>query len=55
MAKRRKPSKKFDAKKEVRAIARERIGTVKPTAPMESRQRRRPKHRKPIPVEEEGA
>lgn len=39
----------FDANKEVRAIARERVGTVKPAKPIEPKeQRRKPKHKKPI-------
>jgi len=48
--KRRKP--RFDARKEVRAIARERVGTVKPARPIEPKSRRKkPKHPKP-PVED---
>ena len=43
---RRKPGK-FDANKEVRAIARERVGTVKPVKPIEPKSRRgKPKHKK---------
>ncbi len=45
---------RFDRKKEVKAIARERVGTVKPSHPIEPKDRRRkPKHKKPIPLEEE--
>ena len=44
--KRRRP--RFDAKKEVRAIARERVGTVKPARAIVPRTlRKKPKHRKP--------
>jgi hypothetical protein len=45
--------RKFDQKKEVRAIARERVGTVpssKVIAPKTSR--KRPKHKKPIETED---
>ncbi|MBZ5605711.1 MAG: hypothetical protein LAO79_25710 [Acidobacteriia bacterium] len=43
---------KFDQKKEVRAIARERVGTVKPSRPIVPKaQRKKPKHKKP-PAEE---
>ena len=39
----------FDQKKEVRAIARERVGTVKPTRPIEPKDsRKKPKHTKPL-------
>jgi hypothetical protein len=38
----------FDQEKEVRAIARERIGTVKPSRPILPKdQRKKPKHKKP--------
>ena len=40
--------KKFDAKKEVRAIARERIGTVKSSKVIASKIDRPPKHKKPV-------
>jgi hypothetical protein len=44
--KRRKPE--FNQKKEVRAIARERIGAVKPSRVVQPKTRRKkPKHRKP--------
>jgi hypothetical protein len=43
---------KFDQNKEVRAIARERVGTVKPSQPILPKNvRKRPKHKKP-PAEE---
>ena len=49
--KRRK--KKFDQKKEVRAIARERVGTVKPARVIVPKnQRKKPKHKKVIGGEE---
>jgi hypothetical protein len=43
MAKRRK--KAFDAQKEVRAIARERVGAVKPAFPITPKSDRKPKHK----------
>jgi hypothetical protein len=44
--KRRKPQ--FDQKKEVRAIARERVGTVKPSFEIVPKdKRKKPKHKKP--------
>jgi hypothetical protein len=40
---------KFDQKKEVRAIARERIGAVKPSqAILPKTRRKKPKHKRPI-------
>jgi hypothetical protein len=43
---------KFDQKKEVRAIARERIGTVKPShAILPKTSRKKPKHK--VPIEEQ--
>ena len=53
-AKRKKPPKtgtkiKFDQHTEVRAIARERIGAVKPAqAILPKTDRKKPKHKKPI-------
>jgi hypothetical protein len=45
--------KKFDGRKEVRAIARERVGTVKPSKVIVPKQERsEPKH-KILPIEEE--
>ena len=43
--------KAFDAKREVRAIARERIGAVPAARPIEPKPSRKPKHKKP-PQEE---
>jgi len=43
--------KRFDAKKEVRAIARERVGTVPSTKVIVSKAKKPPKHKKP-PVED---
>ncbi len=44
----------FDQKKEVRKLARERIGTVKPVQPIEPKEKRRkPKHKKPVGFEGE--
>lgn len=45
---RRKP-RKFDASKEIRAIARERVGTVKPSKTIQPKDRRAPKHKKAEP------
>lgn len=59
---RRKPSKKasgkitgrFDQGKEVRAIARERVGTVKPGLVIEDKkERKKPKHKLPAGAEPE--
>ena len=49
------PKKKvFDQGKEVRKLARERVGKVKPARPIEPKEdRRRPRHRKPITEETE--
>ena len=45
--KRKKPV--FDQQKEVRAIARERVGPVKASRPIVPKQdRKKPKHKKPI-------
>jgi len=41
-------SKGFDQKKDVRAIARERVGTVKPSRPiLPPTLRKKPKHKRP--------
>jgi hypothetical protein len=45
--------RKFDARKEVRAIARERVGKVKPGQVIAPKSERKPKYRKP-PQEENG-
>jgi len=42
-----KKPKPFDARKEVRAIARERIGQVKPGQVIVPKSARKPKHKKP--------
>ena len=40
---------KFDFKKEVRKLARERVGTVPPAKPIPPKsERRKPKHKKPV-------
>jgi len=50
-AKRR--TKRFDAKKEVRAMARERVGTVKASRPIVPKTaRKKPKHKKPVASDE---
>jgi hypothetical protein len=46
--------KSFDMKKEVRKLARERIGVVPSSKPILPKPRRgKPKHKKPITVEED--
>jgi hypothetical protein len=40
--------KKFDVKKEIRKLARERVGTVPPGKTIVPKQLRNPKHKKPI-------
>lgn len=45
----------YDRKKEIRAIARERVGTVKPSRPIEPKDaRKKPKHPKPLTAESNG-
>ena len=45
--------KKFDVSKEVRKLARERVGTVPASKPIQPKQlRKNPKHKKPILEEE---
>lgn len=44
--------KTFDAKKEIRAIARERVGTVKPAQVITPKSDRKPKHKKALPENE---
>jgi hypothetical protein len=52
VATRKKP---FRGTKEVKRIARERVGTVPPAHPIEDkRTRRKPKHKKPLEAEEQG-
>jgi len=44
----RRKKKTFNQKKEVRALARERVGTVKPSRPiLPESARKKPKHNKP--------
>jgi hypothetical protein len=46
-------SKKYDVKKAIRAMARERVGTVPaPKVIVPKTQRKRPKHKKPILADE---
>jgi len=48
----KKRVRKFDQKKEVKAIARERIGTVKPARPiLPKTARKKPKHKRPPETE----
>jgi hypothetical protein len=48
MAPRKKKPQKFNQSKEVRAIARERIGVVKPSKTIRPKaDRKKPKHKKP--------
>jgi hypothetical protein len=47
MPRKKKPSR-FDQKKEVRAIARERVGSVKASRVMVPKDRKKPKHSKPL-------
>ena len=50
----KKRKKTFDQKKEVRALARERVGRVKPSRPiLPESARNKPKHKKPVAWEEE--
>lgn len=50
--KRRKPAARFDKSKEIRAIARERVGRVKPSRAIEPTKERKPKHKRPPGLEE---
>jgi len=55
MARRKKPpaAGKFNQSKEVRAIARERVGTVKPTQTiLPKAERKKPKYKQPFSEEE---
>lgn len=49
----RKKPRPFDARKEVRAIARERVGKVKSGQVIVPKSERKPKHKK-APLEEDG-
>ena len=40
---------RFDQEKEVRAIARERVGRVKPSRVIVPKKDRKPKHKQPLP------
>ena len=52
MSKQKPQPPTFDQSKEVRAIARERVGTVKPSqAILPKKDRKKPKHKKPIEQE----
>ena len=51
MRKKSPGARKFDARKEVRAIARERVGKVKPGQVIVPKRERKPKHRK-APLED---
>ena len=42
----------FNQRKEVRKLARERVGTVKPTVPIVPKDQKLPKHKKPITPED---
>jgi hypothetical protein len=45
--------KRFDAKKELKAIARERVGAVKPGRVIVPKTaRKKPKHKKPLAIDE---
>ena len=51
--KRKSNQTKLDQPTEVRAIARERVGTVKPSRVVQPKnERKKPKHKKPIAAEE---
>ncbi len=43
----RKKKKAFDMRKEVRAIARERVGPVPASKPIPPKAKKKPKHKKP--------
>ncbi len=45
--------KRFNVSKEVKAIARERVGPVPAAKLMDARRPKRPKHKKPLPEETE--
>jgi hypothetical protein len=48
-----KKTVRFDQKKGVRKLARERVGTVPPSHPIEPKEKRKkPKHKKPLQSEE---
>jgi hypothetical protein len=45
--------RRFSASKEVRKLARERVGTVRASRPIEPKARKQPKYKKPPGEEEE--
>jgi hypothetical protein len=45
--------RRFSASKEVRKLARERVGTVRASRPIEPKARKQPKHKKPPGEEDE--
>ena len=47
----RKKTKKFDQAKGVRRLARERVGQVAPVRVIEEKDRKKPKHKKPLDME----
>lgn len=49
----KKRKRQFDQKTEVRAIARERVGAVKPTRPIVPKTAKKPKHKKPPQIAED--
>jgi hypothetical protein len=46
-SRKKRAAKTFSAKKEIRAIARERVGTVKPVQVITPKSERKPKHKQP--------
>ncbi len=46
-----KKGKKFDQGKGVRRLARERVGQVAPARVIEEKDRKKPKHKKPVDLE----
>ena len=47
----RKKTKKFDQAKGVRRLARERVGQVAPVRVIEEKDRKKPKHKRPLDIE----
>jgi hypothetical protein len=45
--------RRFDQEAEVRKLARERVGQVKPSRPIEPKKVQKPKHKKPAALEDE--
>jgi hypothetical protein len=50
----RKKTKKFDQAKGVRRLARERVGQVAAVRVIEAKDRKKPKHKKPLDIEADG-